>query len=300
MNLFKKKRYVSLNVNIQEKAQPESEPVIPDGLWIKCPKCGKIIYKKELGNYKICAACGGHFRLTAKERIEMIADENSFAEIDASLKSKNPLSYPGYENKIEKLQALTELNDAVVSGICMIEGKPAVLCVMDSNFIMGSMGSVVGERVTRAFEYGIKEKLPVVIFTASGGARMQEGIISLMQMAKVSAAVKRHSESGLLYITVLTDPTTGGVTASFAMLGDIILSEPYALIGFAGRRVIEQTIKQGLPEDFQTAEFLLEHGFIDAIVKRPDLKEMLSKIIGIHGKKPFPGLYGNNSLGGVI
>ena len=198
--------------------------------------------------------------------------------------AKNPLNYPNYDEKIQNLKEKTGLNDSVVTGKCQIYGKDCVLCVMDSSFIMGSMGSVVGEKITRAFEYATENELPIIIFTASGGARMQEGIVSLMQMAKVSAAASKHSEAGLLYVTVLTDPTTGGVTASFAMLGDIILAEPNTLIGFAGPRVIEQTIKQKLPEGFQKAEFLLEHGFVDAIIERQNLKKTLSTILKIHKK----------------
>ncbi len=292
MNLFKKKKYVSLNINVQKNDQQDdvlNEPIIPDGLWVKCICCGKTIYKKELGVYSVCPSCGGCFRLGAYERIALTVDENTFTEIDSGLSSKNPLDYPDYENKIKKIKQITGLNDAVVSGVCEIGGAKSVICVMDSNFIMASMGSVVGEKITRAFEHAIENELPVVVFTASGGARMQEGIISLMQMAKVSAAVKRHSEKGLLYVTVLTDPTTGGVTASFAMLGDIILAEPKALVGFAGRRVIEQTIRQTLPDGFQTAEHVLDHGFIDAIVKREDMKKTLSHILALHTQNNVDG-----------
>jgi len=284
LNLFRKKKYVSIEVNKIREQEQGTRPSVPDGLWIKCPSCNKSIYSKEIGKHKICPKCGGCFRLTAFERIGLIADEGSFSEINQDL-SVHSSSFPGYEEKINKLKIATGLNDAVVTGTCGIEGNAAVLGVMDSTFIMGSMGAVVGEKLARAFEYALEKRLPVIIFTASGGARMQEGIISLMQMAKISAAAKRHSDAGLLYITVLTDPTTGGVTASFAMLGDIILSEPKALIGFAGRRVIEQTIRQKLPEDFQTAEFLMEHGFIDNIVKREDMKDKLSQILRIHSFK---------------
>ncbi len=287
MNLFKKKKYVSVNVesaNTEDKNvfATVSQPSVPDGMWVKCQNCGKIIYKKEVGEFRTCPECGGYFRLKAHTRVEFVADEETFVEFNADMTAKNPLNYPDYETKIEKMRQKTDISDAVVTGKCRIGGIETVLCVMDSGFIMGSMGSVVGEKITRAFEYATENKLPVIIFTASGGARMQEGIISLMQMAKVSAAAARHSEKGLLYITVLTDPTTGGVTASFAMLGDIILSEPKALIGFAGRRVIEQTIKQKLPDEFQTAEFLLEHGFVDKIVNREDMKDVLIKILNIH------------------
>lgn len=220
--------------------------------------------------------------MTARERIAVICDEGSFSEINSLLQPLNPIGYPGYEKKLVAAQAQTGLNEAVVTGICTIEGHPAMLCVMDSHFIMGSMGSVVGEKITRAFEYAACEGLPTVVFTTSGGARMQESILSLMQMAKISGAVSRFSEKGLLYISVVTDPTTGGVTASFAMQGDIILAEPKALIGFAGRRVIEQTIKQSLPPDFQTAEFMLSHGFIDKIVPRQQMKDTIGKILAIH------------------
>lgn len=283
MNLFKKRKYVPINIIKEDKL---NDPMIPDGMWIKCSKCGSIIYRKELGKLKICPNCKGYFRLKAMERIETIIDEEcTFLEFDRDMFSKNPMSYPAYEEKISKTIKESELKEAVITGESYITKVKTVICVMDSSFIMGSMGSVVGEKITRAVEHATRNKLPVIIFTASGGARMQEGIISLMQMAKVSAAIARHSENGLLYITVLTDPTTGGVTASFAMQGDIILSEPKALIGFAGRRVIEQTIKQKLPEDFQTAEFLLEHGFIDKIVNREDMKMTLSKILKIHIKE---------------
>lgn len=290
MNLFKKRKYVPVNsehiADENNKSEIKSkQPAIPDGLWVKCSGCSKTIYKKEINENKICPECGHYFRLTAKERIDLIADINTFNEFDINMTAENPLNYPEYETKISKLKTKTGLNDAVVTGKCKLGGFDIVLCVMDSSFIMGSMGSVVGEKITRAFEYATKNKLPIIIFTASGGARMQEGMVSLMQMAKVSAAVARHDKEGLLYITVLTDPTTGGVSASFAMLGDIIISEPKALIGFAGRRVIEQTIKQKLPDDFQTAEFLLEHGFVDKIVERENMKNELAGILRLHSPK---------------
>ncbi len=285
MNLFKRKNYIKITpVSMPEyEKTPQESPMIPDGTWVKCTKCKRIIYQKEMDAYKICPKCGGHFRLCAQERIALICDEGSFQEMDESMTAKNPMDYPNYENILNKAREKSGLKDGVVTGLCTIEGHKAVIAVMDSNFIMGSMGSVVGEKVTRAVEKATELSLPVVIFTTSGGARMQEGIISLMQMAKVSAAVKRHSEKGLLYVTVLTDPTTGGVTASFGMLGDIILSEPDALVGFAGKRVIEQTIKQELPKGFQTAEFQLEHGFVDKIVNRRDLKKTLGLILKLHG-----------------
>lgn len=281
MDLFKNKKLPNTS---NKKIKFFEKPEVPTGLCIKCSGCGTTIYSKEIGIYNICPECNFYFRLSARDRIKTIADKNIFVEFDKDMIAKNPLEYPNYETKIENLKEKTGLSDAVISGKCQIYGKDCVLCVMDSKFIMGSMGSVVGEKITRAFEYATEQKLPIIIFTASGGARMQEGIISLMQMAKVSAAAAKHSEAGLLYITVLTDPTTGGVTASFAMLGDIILSEPKALIGFAGPRVIEQTIKQKLPDGFQTAEFLLEHGFVDAIVEREKIKKTLSDILKIHRK----------------
>lgn len=290
--LFKKTKYItvsqtnldSLDGKPQEVVENKSNtPNIPNGMWVKCSSCGEIIYKKDLEeNQSVCKNCKTHFRLSAKERISLIIDEETFLEFDKNMQSVNPLDYPDYDKKIAKLQAETEIKDAVITGQGKINGENVVIAVMDSNFMMGSMGSVVGEKITRAVEKATMLKYPIVIFTASGGARMQEGIFSLMQMAKVSAAIARHSQEGLLYITVLTDPTTGGITASFAMLGDIILAEPGALIGFAGRRVIEQTIKQQLPEGFQKAEFLLAHGFVDKIVEREKLKETLGQILVLH------------------
>ncbi|MBO5479442.1 MAG: acetyl-CoA carboxylase carboxyltransferase subunit beta [Clostridia bacterium] len=253
------------------------------GKWVKCDACGEIIYKEEFHeNLGVCFNCGKHFRLSARRRIKQIADEGSFEEIAKGIKTKDPLQFEGYVKKLEQLEEKTQIEEAVTTGICKINGEKTVIAVMDGNFLMGSMGSAVGEKITIAIEEAIKQKLPIVIFCVSGGARMQEGIISLMQMAKTSSAIAKLNEEGLLYISVLTDPTTGGVTASFAMLGDIILAEPNALIGFAGPRVIEQTIGQKLPEGFQKSEFLLEHGFIDKIVERKDMKETLSQIIKWH------------------
>jgi acetyl-CoA carboxylase carboxyl transferase subunit beta len=231
---------------------------------------------------KICAKCGYHARISAAERLAITADEGSFEEYDALLETRNPIDFPGYPEKIAGLQELTGMREAIVTGCCTIEGEKTVIGVMDSHFMMASMGSVVGEKITRAFEKATDLHLPVVLFTASGGARMQEGIVSLMQMAKTSGAVARHSDAGLLYITVMTDPTTGGVTASFASLGDIIVAEPKALIGFAGRRVIENTIRQHLPDDFQSAEFLMEHGFIDHIANRSDMRHLLGRLLKYH------------------
>ena len=284
MNLFKKKK-TYINIVRSQESELKELPKIPDGTWVKCTHCGKTIYQKELTEYKICPECGGHFRIGAMDRIAITCDENSFEEFNAGLTSLNPIDFPKYDEIIKNAQERSGLKEGVVTGKCRIEGIETILCVMDSNFMMGSMGSVVGEKITRAFEKATEEKLPIIVFTTSGGARMQEGIISLMQMAKISAAVRRHSDNGLLYITVLTDPTTGGVTASFAMLGDIILSEPGATIGFAGKRVIEQTIRQELPEGFQTAEFQLKHGFVDKIVKRKYLKMVLAKLLRLHGYK---------------
>ena len=286
MNLFGKKSYFSLDGNEDkkrnERRRKRTEPSIPDGMWIKCNTCKNIIYKKEVTEYKLCPSCGAHFRMSPAERIAVTCDEGSFIEFDANMSPKNPMRYPGYGEVIDKAKKKSGINEAVVTGSGKIGGYDVVLAIMDSHFMMGSMGSVVGEKITRAVEYATENRLPIIIFTTSGGARMQEGIISLMQMAKVSAAIGRHNEEGLLYVTVLTDPTTGGVTASYAMLGDIILSEPKALIGFAGQRVIQGTIHQKLPEGFQRAEFQLEHGFVDRIVNREDLKDELTIILKLH------------------
>ncbi len=255
------------------------------GKWVKCDSCKEIIYKEELHqNLSACPNCGKHFRLSARRRIKQIADEGTFKEIGKDILTKDPLNFKGYMKKVEGLKEKTKIDEAVKCGICEIERQKAVLGVMDGNFLMGSMGSAVGERITLAIETAIKKKLPLVLFCVSGGARMQEGIISLMQMAKTSSAIARLNDAGLLYISVLTDPTTGGVTASFASLGDIVLAEPNALIGFAGPRVIEQTIRQKLPEGFQRSEFLLEHGFIDKIVERKDMKHTLGELIRLHTK----------------
>lgn len=253
------------------------------GKWVKCDNCKEILYKEEVHkNFSVCPNCGKHFRISARRRIKQIADEGTFEEIGADILTKDPLQFEGYLKKVDALKEKTKIEEAVKCGTCKINGEQVLLAVMDGNFMMGSMGSAVGERITLSIETSIKKRLPLIIFCVSGGARMQEGIISLMQMAKTSAALAKHNEAGLLYISVLTDPTTGGVTASFASLGDIILAEPDALIGFAGPRVIEQTIKQKLPDGFQKSEFLLEHGFIDKIVERKDMKETLYQIIRLH------------------
>ena len=253
------------------------------GKWVKCDNCKEILYKEEVHkNFSVCPNCGKHFRISARRRIKQIADEGTFEEIGADILTKDSLQFEGYLKKVDALKEKTKIEEAVKCGTCKINGEQVLLAVMDGNFMMGSMGSAVGERITLSIETSIKKRLPLIIFCVSGGARMQEGIISLMQMAKTSAALAKHNEAGLLYISVLTDPTTGGVTASFASLGDIILAEPDALIGFAGPRVIEQTIKQKLPDGFQKSEFLLEHGFIDKIVERKDMKETLYQIIRLH------------------
>ena len=273
--------------NEEQKEEADSSALeIPKDLLFKCPRCQNVFYMDEFEKRKkTCPVCNYHARLSAKERLDITVDKDSFKPFDENMVSLNPIGFPDYEKKIKGMQESTGLKDAVVTGECTIRGYRAVIGIMDSNFMMASMGSVVGEKITRAFEYATEHKLPVILFTASGGARMQEGIISLMQMAKTSGAVKRHSDAGGLYITVLTDPTTGGVTASFASLGDIILAEPKVLVGFAGRRVIQDTIKQKLPDDFQTAEFLLESGFVDAIADRRSMRKTLSNILRLHNYK---------------
>lgn len=263
--------------------EPNGKVSVPDGLWKKCDGCHNIIYNKELEeNFSVCPKCGYYFRLTSKERIKQLLDENSFYEISDDLQTTDPLSFQDtqkYSSKIKHIKTRTELNEAVVRGTGKINSKDIVFCVMDFDFMGGSMGSVVGEKITRAAETAIYKKLPLVIVSSSGGARMQEGMLSLMQMAKTSAALAKLSDAKLPFISVLTHPVTGGVAASFAMLGDVIIAEPKALIGFAGPRVIEQTIKQKLPDDFQLSEFLLSHGQIDIISERKELKNTISKII---------------------
>ncbi len=256
---------------------------IPIGKWVKCENCKEIIYKETLrSNLSICPNCGHYFRMHINKRLELIIDEGTYKRFDLELETTNPLKLEEYPKKLETLRKKTNLEEAIACGTGKIKGTDVVICIMDSGFFMGSMGVVVGEKIAYSIEEAIKQKLPLIIFCVSGGARMQEGIISLMQMAKTTAALTKLDEAGLLYISVLTDPTYGGVTASFASLGDIILAEPGAMIGFAGQRVIEQTIGEQLPVGFQTAEFLLEHGFIDKIVERKDLKDMLHKLITYH------------------
>lgn len=279
--IIDKVKKVNQEQTVRTKNEKAADMMI--GKWVKCDGCKEIIYKEDFHkNLNVCPNCGKHFRLSARRRINQIADEGTFQEIGTEIVTQDPLKFEGYLKKVEILKEKTRIDEAVKCGICKIEGQKAVLAVMDGNFLMGSMGSAVGERITLAIETAIKNKLPFIIFCVSGGARMQEGIISLMQMAKTSAAIAKLEEEGLFYLSILTDPTTGGVTASFASLGDIILAEPKALIGFAGPRVIEQTIKQKLPEGFQSSEFLLEHGFIDKIVERKDMKSTIAKLIKFH------------------
>lgn len=280
----KKDKYIRINPNRSRiESAPQAKPEVPDELFSKCPACKVILYKNDLGLEKTCQHCSYNFRITAQERLALTVDEGSFEELFTGIETKNPLDFPNYLEKLAATRQKTGLDEAVLTGKATIGGQPVALGIMDSHFIMASMGTVVGEKITCLFELATEEKLPVVLFTASGGARMQEGIMSLMQMAKISAAVKRHSNAGLFYLTVLTDPTTGGVTASFAMEGDIILAEPQTLVGFAGRRVIESTVRENLPDDFQKAEFLQEHGFVDAIVKRQDLPATISRLLRMHG-----------------
>ena len=261
----------------------QSNVDIPVGKWIKCDSCKEILYKDSLrDNLHICPNCGHYFRMHIGRRLELMIDEGTYTRFDLSIDTTNPLGLEDYPKKLKSLREKTGLEEAVSCGTGNINGEKVVICVMDSGFLMGSMGVVVGEKITYAIEQAIEKRLPLIIFSVSGGARMQEGIMSLMQMAKTTAALTKLDKEGLLYISVLTDPTYGGVTASFASLGDIILAEPKAMIGFAGPRVIEQTIGEELPEGFQTAEFLLEHGFIDKIVERKDLKETIYQLLKLH------------------
>lgn len=275
MAWFKKSKEVKTDKKIK----------IPEGLWVKCDSCKEIIYKKEIDkNLKVCPKCNYHFRISAKERIKLFVDEGSFVEIDSGLASNDPLNFKDkipYRDRLGENREKSGLEEAAISGEAMVEGCPVIMVIMDFAFMGGSMGSVVGEKVMRAAEAALEKKIPLITVASSGGARMQEGIFSLMQMARVSAAIAKLNESGILYISILADPTFGGVTASFAMLGDVIIAEPRSLIGFAGPRVIEQTIKQQLSEDFQRAEFLLDHGLIDIVVDRKALKKTIGQIIGL-------------------
>lgn len=268
------------NINVVNK---KSKIDIPIGKWVKCDKCKEILYKETVReNFSICPNCGHYFRMHIGKRLETIIDKGTYKRFDLNIETTNPLELEDYPKKLKTLREKTGLEEAVACGTGKINGKNVVICIMDSGFLMGSMGAVVGEKITYSIEQAIKLQYPLIIFTVSGGARMQEGIVSLMQMAKTTSAISKLDEAGILYISVLTDPTYGGVTASFASLGDIILAEPGAMIGFAGPRVIEQTIGESLPEGFQTAEFLLEHGFIDKIVERKEMKDTISKLIEYH------------------
>lgn len=283
-SLNTRKKYVTLTVENKEKEQQITSKQILDNnstnLWVKCPNCQEILYKEDIiKNYKKCPKCDHYFMLSARERIALLIDEGTFIEKDCNLISENPLNFPDYSEKNKKVQEKTKMKEGVISGIGEINGIKVSIAVMDFKFMGGSMGSVVGEKITRAMERGIEMKIPVVVVATSGGARMHEGLLSLMQMAKTSAAVEKLKKAHIPYIAIPVDPTTGGVTASFAMLGDIIISEPRATIGFAGRRVIEQTIKQKLPDEFQTSEFLLKSGMIDLITKREEMKNTLFTIL---------------------
>lgn len=279
-DLFHKKRkYATLTA--QEIANRREN--IPEGIMTKCKRCSELLMRREIEKHlQTCPRCGYHFPMSAPERFAVTLDEGHLTEYDQGLTSVDPLHFEGYQAKIEQTQAATDLMEAVVTGEGTIGGHPVVMGVMDSRFIMGSMGSVVGEKITRAIERAVEKQSPVILFSASGGARMQEGVLSLMQMAKTSAALNKLSKAKLPYISIMTHPTTGGVSASFASLGDINMAEPGALIGFAGRRVIEQTIRQKLPDDFQTAEFLLKHGMLDLVVHRKEMKQSLTKILDMH------------------
>lgn len=288
-DFFQKKKYAVVPTQSSSRtpaADDRPKREIPEGLMNRCPKCGNIQFTKELEkNLKVCSTCGHHFRLSALERIAMIVDEGTFREIDSNLVSKDPLNFPGYKKKLEQQAAKSGLREAIVTGEGLIGEFPVVIGVMSFDFFTGSMGSVVGEKIARAIELAMEKRLPLILFSTSGGARMQESIMSLMQMAKTSAALAKFQGDGGLFISVLTDPTTGGVSASFASLGDYNLAEPGALIGFAGRIVIEQTIRQKLPENFQTAEFNLQHGQLDKVVHRKDLKAFLTKLLDMHAVK---------------
>lgn len=282
MALFRrKKKYVQINPARTDEVR-ERRAQIPDDIVQRCPKCQAVILSQAIQADYLCPECDYHLQFPAEARIKWLVDENTFEEWDRELKAQDPLDFPTYQDKIDASQKLTSLEEAIVTGKAKLDNRPFALGVMDSRFIMASMGTVVGEKLTRLFERAREEKLPVVIFIASGGARMQEGILSLMQMAKVSQAVAKHSQAGLFYCPVLTNPTTGGVTASFAMQGDIILAEPEATVGFAGKRVIEQTIKSKLSDDFQAAETVLENGFIDRIVPRGEQHQVLQLLLTAH------------------
>ncbi|SPF39010.1 acetyl-CoA carboxylase, beta subunit [Candidatus Desulfosporosinus infrequens] len=290
-DIFKKTKYVTIQPAAQRSAPSDVSPQqpslskkdLPDSLWSKCPKCGEVLFNKDLEkNARVCTRCEYHFRISARSRLAILADENSFEEWDSELLPLDPLEFPGYEGKLLEALEKSGTTEGVLTGLAKIEGIPVVLAFNEANFMMGSMGSVVGEKIVRAIEQAINLRLPVVIFSTSGGARMQEGILSLYQMAKTSAALGKLADKHLLYISVLTDPTFGGVTASYASLGDILIAEPNALIGFTGPRVIMQTMRQELPKDAQTAEFNQEHGLIDLIVQRTQMRSVLARLLRCH------------------
>ncbi len=266
-----------------EAPVPAGEAPQTEGMWKRCPTCAAVLYADDLANNMyVCTSCGHHFRMTARQRIECSADEGTFIELNEGLIGKNPLNFPNYEEKLEKLREKTGINEGIITGECEIGGQKCVIAVMDGFFVMGSMSAAVGEKFVCAAELALQKNLPLIAFTVSGGARMQEGLVSLMQMGKTAAVLARMDDKKLPYFVVLTDPTTGGVTASFAMLGDITIAEPNAIIGFAGRRVIEQTVKQVLPPTFQKAEFLLDRGFVDSIVERKNMKKTLETLLKMH------------------
>lgn len=293
-DIFRKTKYVTIKsgqmqnrgsseVSSQEEPVIASKKELPDGLWVKCPKCGEVLFNKNLEeNARVCTTCEHHFRISASARLALLVDENSFEEWDAGLKTLDVLEFPGYEEKLREAQEKSGMVEGLLTGRAKIEGVPFVIAINEASFMMGSMGSVVGEKIARAIERAIDLRLPVVIFSTSGGARMQEGILSLYQMAKTSAALGKLAENHLLYISVVTDPTFGGVTASYASLGDIMISEPNALIGFTGPRVIKQTMRQELPSGAQTAEFNQEHGLIDLIVARTQMRPVLARLLRYH------------------
>jgi acetyl-CoA carboxylase carboxyl transferase subunit beta len=281
-DLFHKRKYATIPSERTDRTE-RAKRDIPEGLMNKCPKCGTIQYSKELEkNLKVCSSCGYHFKLNAFERIQMTLDEGRIFEYDADMISEDPLEFPEYKDKLAKAVESTGLRDAIITGEGTIGGFPVVIAVMSFDFMGGSLGSVVGEKIARAAEAALQKKYPLIIFSTSGGARMQESILSLMQMAKTSAALARLHEHGILYVSVITDPTFGGVSASYAMLGDIIIAEPAASFGFTGRRVIEQTIRQKLPDNFQTAEFNFQHGQLDMVVARKDMRAVLTKLLDMH------------------
>lgn len=294
--MFNKNSFIKPKLSLEGEAASQKKsgellPSIPDRLMTACPGCKRALFVSELReNHSVCPGCGYHFRLNARERIAFLADEGSFTEHDADADARDRLSFPRYEEKLDAARKASGEHEAVITGRCTIGGNDAALFVMEPRFMMGSMSATVGDKITRLFEYAAAQSLPVVGYTVSGGARVHEGMLSLMQMAKTSAAVGRHSDAGLFYLTVLTDPTTGGVTASFAMLGDVILAEPGALIGFAGPRVIEQTMRQTLPEGFQRAEFLLEKGFVDKIAPRSEQRALISMLLALHKEVPHDSI----------